>query len=312
MVKREIFYLRRLMESCEFRFDRLELEGIDNSSVIRDYGAEMIKQETCLFHRDVSCGNDYFEMLHTFVYEGLSAGNAAPVVRFADGEYAFYANSLDCNGLYQQAESVDDIKKVMPIHIEALKTLSRTGKLAPLIYSGNTLHKKKRLFPFLGKSQGDDSALKFVELLFYNKIKLTGINYMPFYVVYSYLTSKRFLKIVDGKMLCIINSKCNMDSCRQWFARFSSYPNIVFVKIPGSYVATQWESIKKHIFSRIPSESDICLVGAGVGSLLVCADVAQKFSIPAIDAGHVLNMMNGCEDKSGGARLYTIYKTPGD
>jgi len=51
------------------------------------------------------------------------------------------------------------------------------------------------------------------------------------------------------------------------------------------------------------------VVGAGIGSLLVCVDVAQEFSIPVIDAGHVLNMINNCEDKSGGARLYTIYKT---
>lgn len=309
MIKKETFYLKRLMESQEFRFDRLELSGIDNSSTISDYGSEMIEQETCLFHRDVSCGDDYFKGLHTFICEGLSEGNAAPVVRFADGEYAFYADSLDCNGLYQQAESVDAIKKIMPIHIEALKILSQKGKLAPLIYPGNVQHKRKSLLPFFGKYRGDDSALKFVELLFYNKIKLTGINYVPFYIVYAYLTSKRFIETVDGKKLCIINSKCNMDSCRQWFARFSSYPNIALTEIPGSYMATQWESIKKDVFNKIPPESDICLVGAGIGSLLVCVDVAQEFSIPVIDAGHVLNMINNCEDKSGGARLYTIYKT---
>jgi hypothetical protein len=310
MIKKETFYLNRLIESREFRFDRLELEGIDNSPAISDYGSEMIEQETCLFHRDVSSGEDYFEMLHTFIGKGLSEGNAAPVVRFADGEYAFYADSLDCNGLYQQAESVDAIKKIMPIHIEALKILSQKGKLAPLIYPGNIQDKRKNLFQFfLAKYRSNDSALRFVELLFYNKIKLTGINYVPFYIVYAYLTSKRFIETVDDKKLCIINSKCNIDSCRQWFARFSSYPNIAFTEIPGSYMATQWESIKKDVFNKIPPESDICLVGAGIGSLLVCVDVAQEFSIPVIDAGHVLNMINNCEDKSGGARLYTIYKT---
>lgn len=56
------------------------------------------------------------------------------------------------------------------------------------------------------------------------------------------------------------------------------------------------------------TDTGLCLVGAGIGALLVFVDVAHKFSIPAIDAGHVLNMMNGCEEKSGRPRLYTIHK----
>ncbi len=303
---KKIYYLDHLMESREFRFDKLVLKDIDNSPVLKLNRPEMIKEETSLFHRDVSCGDDYLEILHDFVFEGLSGGNAAPVARFADGEYAFYANSLHCNGLYQQAESVEAIKKAMPMHIEALRALNRSGKLALLIYPGNIQHKKKGFFSFIHKLESDDSALKFLEFLFYNKIKLVRNNYLPFYVVYAYLTSKQFSKIIDGKKLCIINSECNMDLCRQWFARFSSHPNIIFIEIPDSYVATRWGSMKKDILGRIPTNTDLCLVGAGIGSLLVCVDVANKFSIPAIDAGHVLNMMNGREDKSKGPRLYAI------
>jgi len=66
--------------------------------------------------------------------------------------------------------------------------------------------------------------------------------------------------------------------------------------------------MKEHILSQVPSDVDLCLVGAGVGSTLVCVDAAAKFCIPALDAGHVLNMMNGREDKSNGPRLYTIRK----
>ena len=83
-------------------------------------------------------------------------------------------------------------------------------------------------------------------------------------------------------------------------------PNISFTEIPDRYVATQWTSIKKDVLERITQDVDLCLVGAGIGSLLVCVDIANQFSIPAIDAGHVLNMMNGREEKSSGARLYTI------
>jgi hypothetical protein len=63
------------------------------------------------------------------------------------------------------------------------------------------------------------------------------------------------------------------------------------------------------VLNRVPPDTDICLVGAGVGALMVCVDVAERYSIPAIDAGHILNMMNGREDKSNGARMYTIRKS---
>ncbi len=305
-IMRETYYLDQLIESREFRFDRLELKGIDNAPVKRMFGSEMTEQEANLFHCDVSCGDEYFKILQNFIYEGMLKKKPAPVVRMADGEYAFYAYSLECNGLYQQAESVQAIKNIMPTHIEALSILSRSGKLAPLIFPGNVQHKRKSFFSFFKRSNVNDTALRFIDFLFNNKIELTRSNYIPFYVVYAYLTSDQFCKMMDGKTLCIIGSEYSKDFCRKWFNRCSSHPNIHFAKIPEHYVATQWSSIKKGILKQIPPDLDLCLVGAGIGSLLVCVDIAYEFSVPAVDAGHVLNMMNGREEKSGGARLYTI------
>lgn len=301
-------YLERLISNQTFRFDELALNGIDNTPIFKVNVPEIIKQETCFFHRDIADGDGYFEILHNFIKSGLSTRRATPVVRFADGEYAFYENDLSCNGLYQQAESVEAIKKSMPLHIEALKVLAKSGKITPLIYPGNTQHEKKRFFSFLRKPKSDNSASKFVEFLFNSNIELNGNNYLPFYVAYAYLTSKSFADLVDSKKICIINSECNINSCIKWFERLSSYPDIIFTEIPDSYMATEWESIKEKTLSQIPSNTDLCLVGAGIGSVLVCVDVAKKFSIPVIDAGHVLNMMNGREDKSNGPRLYTIHK----
>jgi hypothetical protein len=113
---------------------------------------------------------------------------------------------------------------------------------------------------------------------------------------------------MNSKKICILNSEYNKESCSNWFAQFSSHPNLSFVDIPAEYIATRWEEIKKEILNKIPPETDLCLAGAGVGALLVCVDIAQTFSIPAIDAGHVLNMMNSRVDKSNGARLYTLRK----
>jgi hypothetical protein len=297
-----------LISSETFRFGKLILNGINNTPILKINVHEMIEQEICLFHRDISDGDGYFEMLHNFIKRGLSTRIAAPVVRFADGEYAFYENDLSCNGLYRQAESVESIKKAMPIHINALKILAESGKLASLIFPGNVHQEKKRVFSFFRRSNGDDSALKFIDFLFNNNIVLTNNNYIPFYIVYAYLTSNDFGNLVNGKKICIISSECNMDGCTQWFAQFSSHPDITFTEIPDSYMATKWGSIKEKTLTQIPSNTDLCLVGAGIGSVLVCVDVAKKFSIPAIDAGHVLNMMNGREDKSNGPRLYTIHK----
>jgi hypothetical protein len=302
-------YLNSLIYSQTFRFEKLILNGIDNTPILKINVPEMIEQETCLFHRDISNGNQYFHILHDFIEQGISLRKVAPVVRFADGEYAFYKNDLSCNGLYQQAESVEAIKKSMSLHIEALKVLAESGKITPLIYPENTQHEKKGFFSFLRKPKSDNSASKFVEFLFNSNIELNSDNYLPFYVVYTYLTSKSFAGLVNGRKICIINSECNINSCIKWFERLYSYPDITFTEIPDSYMATKWGSIKEKTLSQIPSDTDLCLVGAGIGSLLVCVDVATKFSIPAIDAGHVLNMMNGREDKSNGPRLYTIHKT---
>ena len=302
------YHLDILIKSQMFRFEKLALKDVDNALVLKMNVPKMADEEICLFHRDVSSGEAYFDMLHNLVSQGLLDHKALPVVRFADGEYAFYNYDLSCNGLYQQAESVRAIKKVMPSHLKALKTLAELGRFAPLIFPGNMHQETKGFFSFLRKPKLGSSASTFVNFLYQNHIKLTGDNYLPFYVVYAYLTSEDFARLVNRKKVCILSSECNMDSCIQWFDRFSSCPEIVFIELPDAYVATQWEKMREDILKQVPSDTNICLVGAGVGALLVCVDVAQRFAIPAIDAGHVLNMMNDRDDKSNGPRLYTLRK----
>jgi len=298
-----------LLNTGAFRFERLVLKDIDNAPVIMINAPDIIDQETCLFHRDVCTGDGYFMILHDAIVRGLSEGKAVPVVRFADGEYAYYNYDLNCNGLYQQAESVRAIKEAMPLHIGALKKLARGGKFAPLVFPGNTARKSKGLFSLLRSSKKGPSASTFLKFLFDNGIEITADNYIPFYVVYAYLTSEDFIRLVDSKKVCILNSDFNKESCTNWFARFSSHPELSYVETPAEYVATRWDAMKEGILRQISPDTDLCIIGAGIGSLIVCVDVAERFSIPAIDAGHVLNMMNDRVDKSNGARLYTIRKT---
>ena len=86
--------------------------------------------------------------------------------------------------------------------------------------------------------------------------------------------------MVDGRNINIVSSEYNKESCREWFDRFSSRPNISFTEIPNNYVATQWTSIKEDVLKRIEPDVDLCLVGAGIGSLLVCVMLQLSFQFP--------------------------------
>jgi len=302
-------HFHKLLDSGEFRFARLDLPDIDNGPVVRAYAPEILEEETCLFHRGVAEGVDYLALLHNFVERGMTERKPAPVVRFADGEYAFYKLTLGCNGLYRQAESVEAIRKAMPLHIDAFRRLTASGKMAPLIFPGNIGRVRKRAFFSFFRRSEEVSSASFLNFLQGHGIALTGENYIPFYAVYAYLTSEAFARLVDGKRLCILNAEYNPDACREWFARFASKPEIVFTEIPAEYVATRWEAMREGILGRIPPNTDLCLAGAGVGALMVCVDAAASYAIPVLDAGHVLKMMNGGEDKSKGLRMYTLRKS---
>jgi hypothetical protein len=298
-------YLDTLIYQGLFRFDHLSIDKIDNEPVTKVFSSAMLTQENCLFANSIKNGDDYCNFLHERLLHSLRQHDALPIARFADGEYAFYNYTLGCNGLYKQAQSIAAIKKTMPMHIDALKYLARHGLMAPLVFPDNSHVNSRRLFSLL-QSKKDSSGAEFLDFINGAGIELNQDNYIPFYVVYAYLTSADFTTTMNGRKICILNSDYNETSCYAWFARNSSQPRIHYVPIPAEYVATRWEENKKGILDKIPPDTDLCLAGAGVGALLICADVAKTYSIPAIDAGHVLNMMNGRVDKSNGARLYTL------
>lgn len=302
-----IHYLDNLISNKTFHFNRLAITNIDNEPVAKIFSQSVLEQEICLFGENITNGDEYLHILQKKIINAIEQRKPLPIARFADGEYSFYNQTLDCNGLYRQAESVDAIKKAMPIHISAMRYLAENGIFAPLVFPGNSNVVEPSIFSFLQEKK-DSSGADFFNFLQASGIRLTPENYIPFYVVYAYLSSAQFALTMNNKNICIMNSEFDKDNCRKWFAQFASYPSLSFVDIPAQYVATQWEAIKTEILNNIPPQTDLCLAGAGVGALLVCADVARKFSIPAIDAGHILNMMNGRVDKSNGARLYTLRK----
>ncbi|MCL5966781.1 MAG: hypothetical protein M1550_06220 [Deltaproteobacteria bacterium] len=297
-------FLGRLLAEGEFRFDRLEISGIDNHPVFRVNAPDMPEQEICLFQKSVASGDAYVRFIGERVVTGMRERKSVPVVRFADGEYAFYDLSLKCNGLYLQAESVEAIRRALPLHVEALRFIAGTGMIAPLVFPGN-VRRRGGLAALLGKRRGDDSAIRFLEFLGKNGIYLTGSNYVPFYAVYAWLSSDAFAKAVDGATVCVVNSDFDGAACEDWFGRAGSRPRIIHAPIPGSCVATQWDAMREEVLRKIPGDADLCLVGAGAGALPACVDIARRSGVPAIDGGHILNMMNALERKSGGPRLYT-------
>ncbi|HOO01047.1 MAG TPA: hypothetical protein PLN44_11670 [Syntrophales bacterium] len=307
MVTPEI--LVRWMEGGGFRFAPLEIDGIDNRPVLAVNKEEMAREETCAVAIGMD-GNAYLQILSEGVRTAMDRRRPLPVVRFADGEYAFYAGSLECNGLYRQAESKGRIKEALPVHAEDLRRLSKTGFLAPLIFPGNTGSAESTLGALWRRIRNKPSAATFLAFLERHGVTLDRGNYLPFYVVYAWLSSPSFARLVDGRRVCLVNADRNDEACHDWFARLGSKPEILFAPIPPEFVATRWPSLREEVLSRIPADTEICLVGAGIGALGVCVDIAERLSIPAVDAGHVLNMMTGRVDKSNGPRLYTLWKTP--
>ena len=65
-----------------------------------------------MFANTIFNGDDYCQIIHKQILNTIQDRQPLPVVRFADGEYAFYRKTLGCNGLYQQAESIDTIKRL--------------------------------------------------------------------------------------------------------------------------------------------------------------------------------------------------------
>lgn len=297
--------LERHLGNKHFRYAHLTIEGIDNEPVFARNAPGQREEEICLFHESVSSGDAYVALLANRIEAGMKNRAPLPVVRFADGEYAFYSGSLKCNGLYHQAESVSAIKATFPAHAEALRYLAASGILAPLVFPGNA-RERHGLRALFGKKDGRDWAIHFLKFLARHQIRLTQTNYIPFYCVYAYLSSARFAKAVDGKTVCVVNSDFNEAACTAWFERAGSRPKLVHVPIPSSYVATQWDSMREEAFRHVPENPDCFMVGAGVGALEVCVDAARRFSAPTIDSGHILNMMNDLESKSAGPRLFTF------
>ena len=295
--------LGELLQGKEFGFQGLTVRGVDNSALLMDL-PDLGDQEISLFHKSISSGDEYVLFLANRLECSLEKHRPLPVVRFADGEYAFYAKSLKCNGLYKQAESVRAISKALPSHVCALRELSKSGILAPLVFPGNILP-RSWFFILFSKKGYNDQAIGFIEFLRRSGAFLTGSNYVPFYVVYAYLSSTRFAAAMDGKRLCIVNSDFDSGSCSAFFERAGSSPRLHHVPIPTSFVATQWNSMRDNILGSVPDNPDCFMVGAGVGALEVCVELARLFSVPAIDSGHILNMMNGLLWKSAGPRLFT-------
>ncbi|PIY39632.1 MAG: hypothetical protein COZ05_18945 [Armatimonadetes bacterium CG_4_10_14_3_um_filter_59_10] len=297
--------LDHLLGGDHFRFAHLAIEGIDNELVFARNAPGQREEEICLFHKSMPSGDAYMALLADRIEAGMKNHSPLPVVRFADGEYAFYSGSLRCNGLYRQAESVAAIKAAFPAHVEALRNLAASGIMAPLVFPGNT-RARRGLRALLRKKDGKDLATRFLQFLAHNHVKLTETNYIPFYCVYSYLSSTRFALAVHRKIVCIVNSDFNEAACAAWFERAGSHPRLVHVPIPDSYVATQWDSMREDVFRNVPENPGCFMVGAGIGALQVCVDAARRFSAPAIDLGHILNMMNDLERKSQGPRLFTF------
>lgn len=296
--------LRRLITSEGFRFEHLRMSGIDNESVFAINHPVLREQEECLVSPAAPSGDSAVAMLADAVGRAIGS-NALPVVRFADGEYLFYMESMKCNGLYQQAESPAAIRAAFPAHFRAMREVAESGLLAPLVFPGNVKAGRRSWRRFWKKPKSDDQARQFLDHAAAEGVHLNARNYVPFYAVYAYLSSQDFARTVHGRTVGVINSDFRADACEAWFGRRGSRPRFFHVPISDRFVATGWSRMRASVLERLDRSVDLWMVGAGIGALEVCDDVAKATGRPAIDAGHIVNSMNDLESKSNGPRLFT-------
>ncbi len=296
--------LARLMTHVGFRFEMLRMRGIDNEPVFEINDPVLREQERCLVSPAAPTGDSAVEAISRAVTAAIGS-RALPVVRFADGEYLFYMQSMKCNGLYQQAESPKAIRAAFPAHFRAMRQVAASGLLAPLVFPGNVKVGRRSWRRFWKRPKSDDQALRFLDMTAAEGVRLQPGNYAPFYAVYAYLSGPEFAQAVDGRTVGVINSDFRAEACRAWFERRGSRPRVVHVPISDRFVATGWGRMRESLLASLDPAVDLWMVGAGIGALEVCEEVSRVTGRPAIDSGHIVNAMNDLEAKSNGPRLFT-------
>ena len=296
--------LHRLVTHVGFRFEMLRMRGIDNEPVFEINDPVLREQERCLVSPAAPTGDSAVEAISRAVTAAIGS-RALPVVRFADGEYLFYMQSMKCNGLYQQAESPEAIRAAFPAHFRAMRQVAASGLLAPLVFPGNVKVGRRSWRRFWKRPKSDDQALRFLDMTAAEGVRLQPGNYAPFYAVYAYLSGPEFAHAVDGRTVGVINSDFRAEACRAWFERRGSRPRVVHVPISDRFVATGWVRMRESLLASLDPAVDLWMVGAGIGALEVCEEVSRVTGRPAIDSGHIVNAMNDLEAKSNGPRLFT-------
>ena len=297
----------RLTGSPRFRFDALAVTGIDNSPAVERFGPGIREQETCLLHDATPSGDACVALLSERVRAVCRSGTGTPVVRFADGEYAFYAGSLRCNGLYEQAESSEAIRRSIPAHAEDLRYVAGTGLLAPLVFPGN-IGPVRRKFPAFWKRSGDDGAARFLEFLRGSRRPARRDELRPV------LRRVRVPHIAGLR-----GRRGRQEGVHPQFGhRPGVVRRMVFRPVVPSLAGTRADPgvLRRHPMGLHEGRGS-ARGPAGRGAVPgrgrrrrppgMRGHIAP-LSIPALDAGHALNMMNDMEKKSMGPRLYSVHR----
>ncbi len=125
--------IERLTSGGAFSFRRLDISGIDNDPVFRVNDPKMVREETCLFHRDVPSGNDYVKRLGDRVAAPSHAASLCPCT-IRRREYALYHFELAATAL--QLADRNRHHKGPPCMRRLLTRLARRFP-SPLVYHGN-------------------------------------------------------------------------------------------------------------------------------------------------------------------------------
>ena len=266
--------------SVEFRF--LELEHYDNGPHFARFlkVVEARRRECTVLLPTGVQAQALFDIFLERVLHAIDQRCYLPIARFCDGEFSFYSGreTTTCWGERRSNVNVDGVEK---LHVDALRLISREGLLCPNL----NLSYLKTQSDFLEFLAGREMALR---------------NYAPFYFVYALLVHPRFLESLRNRSVALISNFKNKNLANILSVLESKgISNLTTHEIPGSGVA------HGEFLLKIDKRPDIALVGAGIGSPLVLAQLQEKACV-AIDSGFVFHLRDGTFDRA--ERLFLNYE----
>lgn len=214
-----------------------------------------------------------------------------PVYRMADGEFIYAIQKYSIKNRIISTFLKDypifktcwgenytsiEIGNEFSNYVDDLRIISQEGILALHFMEDLHIKRNKSFFTFYNH---------FLDWMKQNNILITKDNYFSFYCVYAFFSDPGNMNIFKNRKILIIgNFNENKKAAIHNSLSNKGINKVYFYKIGNKSL------LEKIIFSELPKNIDLVLVGAGVGSNRIIVQL-KKLNTVCIDAGMVLECL---------------------